>query len=59
MKPKPIAGMKGEREKENGLTFASASKEIEELVASDPAFAGYKIASVSETRTSYIAKLKK
>jgi len=48
-----------EREKENGLTFASASKEIEELVASDPAFAGYKIASVSETRTSYIAKLKK
>jgi hypothetical protein len=48
-----------EREKEDGLTLASATKEIEELVGSDPAFRGYKVASVSETRTSYIAKLKK
>lgn len=48
-----------EREKEDGLTLASATQEIEELVGSDPAFKGYKVASVSETETSYIAKLKK
>lgn len=48
-----------EREKENGLTLASATAEVEELLSSDPSFAGYRIASVSETKTSFIAKLKK
>ena len=48
-----------EREKENGLTLASATAEVEELLSSDPSFRGYRIASVSETKTSFIAKLKK
>lgn len=48
-----------EREKEDGLTLASATAEVEELISSEPSFEGYKIASVSETETSFIAKLKK
>ena len=48
-----------EREKEDGLTLASATAEVEELISSDNSFKGYKIASVSETKTSFIAKLKK
>ena len=48
-----------EREKEYGMTLASATAEVEELLSSDSSFAGYRIASVSETKTSFIAKLKK
>lgn len=48
-----------EREKEHGLTLASATAEVEELISSDASFAGYRIASVSETETSFVAKLKK
>jgi hypothetical protein len=52
-------GMDLEREKEYGMTLASATAEVEELLSSDSSFAGYRIASVSETKTSFIAKLKK
>jgi len=48
-----------EREKEDGLTLASATAEVEELISTDSSLAGYRIASVSETTTSFIAKLKK
>lgn len=48
-----------EREKENGLTLASATAEVEELISSNISFTGYRIASVSETETSFVAKLKK
>ena len=48
-----------EREKEYGMTLASATAEVEELLSSDRSFRGYRIASVSETKTSFIAKLKK
>jgi hypothetical protein len=52
-------GMDLEREKEYGMTLASATAEVEELLSSDRSFRGYRIASVSETKTSFIAKLKK
>jgi len=48
-----------EREKEDGLTLASATAEVEELISFDASFEGYKIASVSETKDSFVAKLKK
>ena len=54
-----MGGLDLEREKEDGLTLASATAEVEELLSTDPTFSGYRIASVSETEASYIAKLKK
>lgn len=48
-----------EREKEPGLTLASATQEVEELIQADRTLHGYKVASVSETENSFIATLKK
>jgi hypothetical protein len=44
-----------EREKEAGVTFASAANEIEELVGTE--YRGYRVASVKETKKSYVATL--
>lgn len=46
-----------EREKEAGLSFASAANEIEELVGTE--YKGYRVASVKETKKSYVATLVK
>lgn len=48
-----------EREKEPGVTLASATQEVEELIKEDRTLNGYKVASVSETENSFIATLKK
>lgn len=48
-----------EREKEAGVTLASAAQEVEELVKSDSQFKGYKIASFKEESKRFIATLVK
>lgn len=47
-----------EREKEAGVTFASATKEVQELLK-DKEYKGYKLASVEEKEKSFVAKLVK
>lgn len=46
-----------EREKEAGVTFTSATKEVEQLLKTDKEFRGYKLAGVEEKRNSFVAKL--
>jgi len=48
-----------EREKEPGVTLASATQEVERLLEEDQSLKSYKVASVSETENSFIATLKK
>lgn len=48
-----------EREKEAGVTFASATEEVEQLLKEDRDFRGYRLASVEEKEKSFIAKLVK
>lgn len=48
-----------EREKEAGVTFVSATEEVQELLKEDRDFKGYKLASVEETKNSFVAKLVK
>lgn len=48
-----------EREKEAGVTFKSAAKEVEELLRNDKEFKGYKLASIEEKENSFIANLVK
>jgi len=46
-----------EREKEAGVTFTSATREVEQLLKTDKEFRGYKLAGVEEKRNSFVAKL--
>ena len=46
-----------EREKEAGVTFTSATEEVEQLLKTDKEFRGYKLAGVEEKRNSFVAKL--
>lgn len=47
-----------EREKEAGVTFASATREVQELLK-DKEYKGYKLAGVEEKEKSFVAKLVK
>jgi hypothetical protein len=46
-----------EREKEAGVTFTSATKEVEELIKTDKEFKNYRIASFEEEKDRFVAKL--
>jgi hypothetical protein len=48
-----------EREKEAGVTFKSAAREVEQLLKIEKEFRGYKLASVEEKKNSFVAKLVK
>jgi hypothetical protein len=48
-----------EREKEAGVTFTSATREVERLLRTEKEFRGYKLAGVQEKKNSFVAKLVK